>query len=203
MENYISINNKKIELTPEQVKEIQKSFNLGNTIKLSDVAVGETFKVGGYEFIVLEHSKETTAVILKELLFENKQFGKNNNYKNSFVDDLCGDFENSIANIVGIRNIVEHTVDLTSDDGLKDYGKIKRRVSLLTTDLYRRYVEILDNHKINKWWWLATAYSTPKHENATWVKCVSPSGNFNYFNCNYDGGVRPFCIFNSNIFVSK
>ena len=41
----------------------------------------------------------------------------------------------------------------------------------------------------------------------TWVmRCntvVSPSGNFNCFNCNNGNGVRPVCILKSNLFVSK
>ena len=77
--DYIKINNKKIKLTPQQVKEIQQSFNLAD-IKLSDIPVGDTFKVGEYEFIVLEHAKETTAVILKSLLYTNQKFGNSNNY---------------------------------------------------------------------------------------------------------------------------
>ena len=205
MKNYIKINNQKIKLTDEQVREIQESFNLKG-VKLSDVAVGDTFKVGRYEFIVLEHTKETTAVILKDLLFDSKQFGINNNFNGSYIDDICKNFENEIAGIIGKDNLVEHTVDLTSDDGLKDYGKIKRRVSLLTANLYRRYVETLDKYPVKKWWWLVTAYSTPKHDNSVWVKCVSPSGRINghsYDGYGGGGGVRPFCIFSSNIFVSK
>lgn len=202
MKNYIKINNQKIALTDEQVKEIQQSFGI-EQIKLANVAVGEIVKIGKYEFIVLEHSKDTTAVILKDLLFESKEFGKDNNYKASYVDNLCGDFADEISEIIGKDNLIEHTVDLTSDDGLKDYGKIKRSMSLLTTDLYRRYVEILDKYKVKKWWWLATAFSTPKHDPDNSVKCVSPSGCINGSSYNGSGGVRPFCILNSNIFVSK
>ena len=201
MDNYIKINNQITYLTDEQVKSIQQSF--GTNQKLADIAVGETFKVGKHEFVVLEHSKETTAVILKELLFEEKQFGKNNNYNGSFVDVLCNEFADKLAGIIGNAAIVEHTVDLTADDGLKDYGKIKRRVSLLTAEQYRRYVEIFDKHKIDAWWWLATAYSTPTHNSPNWVKVVSPSGDVNANSCNFSRGVRPFCILKSNIFVSK
>ncbi len=202
MKNYIKVNNQKIELTDEQVREIQQSFGI-EQIRLSDIPVGETFKVGEYEFIVLEHAKGTTAVILKDLLYESKKFGKDNDYKTSNVGFLCDKFAVVISEIVGIENLIEHTVDLTSDDGLKDYGKIKRSMSLLTTDLYRRYVEILDKYKVNKWWWLATAFSTPKHDPDNWVKCVSPSGCIYDGGYGNDGGVRPFCIFSSNIFVSK
>ena len=202
MKNYIKIGNTKIELTEEQVAEIKSGVNVDST-KLSSVGVGETFKVGEYEFVVLEHSKETTAVILKGLLFNGKEFGKNNNYSNSNIDVLCNDFANKIKGIIGANNLVEHTVDLTSDDGLRDYGDIRRCASLLTANHYRRYVEILDKHKIDKWWWLATAHSTSAHENELWSKCVSPRGNFNCDYYDFDFGVRPFCIFNSNIFVSK
>ena len=201
MQNYISINNRKIELTDSQVKDIQKSFGLVQ-IKLKDIKVGDTFTIGNFEFIVLEQSGDTTAVILKDLLYTNEKFGINNNYNGSYVDDTCYDFAKEIAWKIGIENIIEHTVDLTADDGIKDYGKIKRRVSLLTTELYRRYVDILDKHKINNSWWLATAWSTPTHTNDTWVKRVCPSGTVND-TCSVNlVGVRPFCILNSDIFVS-
>ena len=203
MENYIKICGQKIELTDEQVEQLKKSFGAACT-KLADIPAGETFKIGEHEMIVLEHSGDTTAVICMDLSVKNKVFGKNNNYDGSDADAVCNGFANEINDIVGEENLVEHTVDLTSDDGLKDYGTIRRRVSLITADLYRRYVETLDNHKIDEWWWLATPYSTPTHDNASLVKCVSPSGyiNYNYYNVD-DIGVRPFCILRSNIFVSK
>lgn len=203
MENYIKIRNQKIELSEEQVQKFLEGLETKNT-KLSDIAVGDTFKIGKYEFIVLDRSRDTTAVIFKDLLYDSKPFGENNNYNDSNVDVLCHKFAEEIKGIIGEGNLVEHTVDLTSDDGLKDYGKIKRYMSLLTANAYRRYVEILDKYKIAKWWWLATAYSTPKHENATWVKCVSPLGDiYGNNSCSSNDGVRPFCILNSNIFVSK
>ena len=202
MKNYIKVNGKKIELTEEQIREIVESCTAKKGVKLSEKAVGETCKIGKYEFIVLEHSKETTAVILKDLLFNDKRFGNNNNYNGSNVDDLCNKFAEEIEGIVGKNNLVKHSVDLTSDDGLKCYGKVTRKASLLTTNLYRRYVDILDKYKIDKWWWLATAYSTPTHGDKDIVKCVSPRGSIFNLNYNFGSGVRPFCIFDSNIFVS-
>ena len=200
--NYIMLNDRKIDLTDEQVKEIKKSFDLGK-VKLSEIKVGETFKVEDHEFIVLEQSGDTTAVILKDLLYVGKEFGKNNNYDGSNVDKLCNDFAAKISKIIGKKNLIEHTVDLTSDDGLKDYGKIKRSASLLTCELYRKFVYILDKYKIDKWWWLATPFSTPTHEDSSWIKCVSPIG-YLYYSYYYGGiiGVRPFCIFSSSISVS-
>lgn len=203
MKNYINICGQRIELTAEQVGRLQGILGKAD-IRLSDIPAGETFKLGDHEMIVLEQSGNTTGVIRKELLVDSVVFGENNRYEGSNVDKECGKFADEIAAVVGAENLVEHTVDLTSDDGLKDYGKIRRRASLLTADLYRRYVEILDKHKIDKWWWLATPHSTEKHENASRVKCVAPSGLIGRDRY-YDGiiGVRPFCILKSNIFVSK
>ena len=99
--------------------------------------------------------------------------------------------------------MVTFDVDLTSDDGLKDYGVIQRKAALMTADQYRKYVQILDRYKPDEWWWLATPHSTATHENADWVNCVSPAGNFDYGFYDYQRGVRPFCILKSSIFVSK
>lgn len=204
MENYIVINGVTYELVERTGLATVPGSGLVAGPKLSDIPAGETFKLGDHEMIVLEQSRDTTAVIRRELLVENMAFGKNNRYEGSNVDAECGKFADEIAAMVGAENLVEHTVDLTADDGLKDYGKIRRRASLLTADLYRRYVEILDKHKIDRWWWLATPHSTEKHGNVSWVKCVAPSGCI-YGGDYYDGscGVRPFCILKSNIFVSK
>ena len=201
MKNYLSLNGKEIELTDSQVEDIKKSFGFGSK-ELGKVEVGKTAKLGEFEVIVLEHSAETTAVILKGLYKESEEFGKNNNFDGSYVDKYCKEFERKFAKIIGSENIIEHKVDLTSDDGLKCYGTVRRKVSLLTTDLYRRYVEILDNHKLDAWWWLATPHSTPKHCDYNWVKCVAPSGLIDdiYYN---NIGVRPFCILKSSIFVSE
>ena len=202
MENYISINNQRIELTEEQVKLIMGAYS-GQRKLLADAAPGEIVKVGGYELLVLEQFGESTAVICKDLIGSDTEFGENNNYDGSYVDDICNSFSEAIADAAGEDNLLAHTVDLTSDDGLKDYGTVERRVSLITAEMYRRYVEILDTAKPDRWWWLATAHSTAKHENASWAKCVSPSGYISHYLCSIsDFGVRPFCILKSNIFVS-
>lgn len=204
MENYISINGQKVGLTQEQVEKLRESFGIPE-MKLADATAGDVVKVGSYEFVVLEHLEEGTALILKELLCEDEEFGDgDNNYAGSNVEKICNEFANTLAGIVGAENVLLHDVDLTSDEGLKDYGVVKRRASLLTTDMYRKFVDILDKHNPGKWWWLATPHSTARHENANWIKCVSPDGGIYDDGCNGRGrGVRPFCILESNIFVSK
>lgn len=203
MKHFIQVFGRQIELTEEQAKALQEQY-APPSVKLAEVSAGEAFLIGPHEFVVLEQFEDSAAVILKGLLHEHMEFGKNNNFDGSAVDKACGEFAEKIAGIIGAENLVEHTVDLTSDDGLKDYGAIQRKVSLLTADLYRKYVDVLDEHNLSSWQWLATPHSTKRHENDRWVKCVSPSGRL-YFDYCRDGsrGVRPFCILKSHIFVSK
>ncbi len=202
MNNYLTINGKRIDLTEEQINDIKQSFGIGD-MQLSSVKVAEPFKIGEYEFFVLEQLGDKTIVLLKGLLHDEEQFGSNNNYANSNVDKLCNEFGEVIEKLVGADNLIEHTVDLTADDGLKCYGSVVRKMSLLTAQQYRNYVNCIDERKLDNWWWLATAYSTDKHGNSSWVKSVSPRGSINLNYCYYDYGVRPFCILKSNIFVSK
>ena len=172
-------------------------------IYLEEKETGETIAhVGKFEFLVLDQKEEGFYLLLKGLYRENESFGQNNDFRGSNVQRICREFADELSAIVGVENLVEHTVDLMSDDGLKDYGSIKELVSLLTTDLYRRYVDTLDLNRLKKWWWLATPYSTPRHEDANWIKCVSPRGGFNIGRYYGGNGVRPFCILKSNIFVS-
>lgn len=202
MENYIMVNGRKIALTEEQIREIVDAYEQKQLL-LSEVPEGEVFKISDRKFVVLGHFEDETAAISKDVI-ETMSFGSNNNFNGSDVDAWCESFAEDLANTVGERNLVLHTVNLTSDDGLKDYGTIQRRVSLLTADQYRTYVDILDQHKPDSWWWLATPFSTARHDNDLWVKCVSPSGCFNYGNgFSDDNGVRPFCILKSTIFVSQ
>ena len=76
------------------------------------------------------------------------------------------------------------------------------KVSLPTFDFYRNNRATFAKYKLDDWWWLATPYTTSEYINNWWVSCVSPRGGFNGDVCSYGIGVRPFCILNSNIFVS-
>ena len=177
-------------------------MNNENPRKLADVPAGELVTIGDHEMIVLEQTGSETMLLRKDLLKKNCSFGKNNNYNGSSVDGICNEFAKEIAAVVGEENVVLHDVDLTAHDGLKDYGTIQRKASLLTTALAQRFVALLDKFKLDAWWWLATPWSTPAHGCALWVECVSPSGLINDICHNNVVGVRPFCILKSNIFVS-
>lgn len=196
--NYICINGKKTELTKEQLKQLGI---IPETCYLSDD--GKIAHIGEYEFIVIKTDEKlgTTSLLIKETLGEEMAFGENNDYRASEIKKVLDKFADEISEIIGKENLVEHLVDLTADDGLKCYGAIKAKMSLFTANMVRENVDILDEFKLEEWWWTCTPYSTPKHENSSWVKCVSPHGDFYGGICDY-GCVRPFCIVKSSIFVS-
>ena len=196
MKDYIVINGVTYDLVKREETVAAQSK------KLADAAVGDTVKIGSHEMIVLEHVGAATLLLRKESLGE-MAFGENDNYDGSDVDAVCNEFAEEIAGIVGEDNILPHEVDLTADDGLKDYGMIQRKASLRTANRQREYAEIIDKFRLDGWEWLATALSTPTHGIEYAVKCVSPSGYINnniYYDNDY--GVRPFCILKSDIFVS-
>ena len=203
-ENYLSINGQKTEIPADKLQEIKNALAVRENFTITENKNGEKIaKIGKYEFLVLERSGDTVSLLLKSLYKENVKFGANNDFRGSNAQKICREFAAEIAAIVGEDNIVEHTVDLTSDDGLRDYGMIREKCSLLTTELYRRYVDILDLDRLDAYYWLVTPWSTPRHESSTLVKCVSPRGNiilddFSIVNI----GVRPFLILKSNIFGS-
>ena len=198
MKNYLCLNGKKIELTPEQVQFLTRESCYD--VSLSEG--GEVATIGKYEFIVLKSTDEGVHLLLKNSLGD-MRFGDTNDFRTSDIKRRLDEFAGELASIIGAENIVEHTVDLTSDDGLKDYGGTTARVSLLTADMYREHVYMIDKYKLDDWWWLATPFSTLTHGYDKTVKCVAPSGGVGNLNgSDYDCGVRPFCILKSDIFVS-
>lgn len=182
------------EIPVDRVKDL-----FDRKVKLASVPVGETFKIGGEEWIVLEQSGDTTAVLKKDLLPDSRKFDSNvNNFAKSKIYSFLNDeYYVRLAALIGANNICEHTVDLTADDGLRDYKKCKAYVSLLTCELYRKYTDIMLNYTPKQWWWLATAYSTPTRRYSALVRFVYYDGTLCSNFCNYDGGVRPFCILKS------
>ena len=161
--------------------------------------IGETFRIGKYEFIRFKNTQGGVAVVLNDILFMSR-FGDNNDLSKSDILKKLEGFLSEIKGLVGAENILEFETDLTSLDGSKKHGVMRSRISLPTFDFYRENVSIFDQYKPDRWWWLATPYSTTDHYNDTWIVCVSPRGNFNYDD--YYSGVRPFCIFSSSIFES-
>lgn len=172
------------------------------SVTLSDVAVGETFKIGDTEFIKFADEYGVTTAVTKECVFDSV-FGENNNFAESKIfEKLNTEFLPKIADIIGFYKIINIDTDLTTLDGLKPYPKMTSKISLPTLDFYRKNVEMFDKYKVGQWWWLATPESAKPHDEPNWIVCVAPSGVYYNGFINYYGGVRPILNFVSSISVS-
>lgn len=192
-----------VEVPESKVAEI---FGAGyGKVQLSTLKAGETFSTGKHEWVVLEQSGDTTAVLHKDVLEKLMQFdGSNNNWVTSYLRGwLNNTFAKEILAEIGADNLVAHTPDLSTDDGSDSYAGDgnKDKVSLLSCNKYRKYHKYIP--KTDSWYWTLTPLST-EEGNTSFVRYVYGDGSLCCNVCiNYYGGVRPFCIFKSNILVSK
>lgn len=195
---------KALDMARELVKKLEEEEKQSK-VQLSTLNPGEIFKIGEYDFIVLEQCEERTAVISKGFMAENVKFDEDlRNYKESNLKKVI---ENLIQPViekeVGSKNLIEHEVDLTSVDMQDEFAGFKCKVRPITFDEARLYNNLLVNKNLNDWWWTCTPWST---EDRGWkysIAVVAPAGHFSSHGCLNGRGVRPFCILKSNIFVSK
>lgn len=168
-------------------------------IRVMDVKAGKTVKVAGFNWVVLDHIEGKGTLCLMESILEERAFHNEdkegcNNWENSSLREyLNSEFAARLLD----RQLALMEVDLTSDDGMKDYGKTTDYIALLTADQYREYREfILD---ADDWWWLATPW-TCNSANSNNVRLVYAGGTLSTSSA-YNGhnGVRPALIFKESV----
>lgn len=168
----------------------------------SGLKIGDTFKIAGLDWKIIDITDKGYSCLCEILEEEMKFDDSSNDWKSSGLRKyLNGEFLKKISDEVGDENIVKFERDLLSLDGQTEYEKCEDHVSLLTVDEYRKYRRLIPNDE--KWWWLITPWSTPCNDYEYPVTVVASSGVINFRGCNYDCGVRPFCIFSSSIFESE
>ena len=123
--------------------------------------------------------------------------------KSSLKKLMDNEILKEIEAAVGMNNVVEHEVDLTSVDMQNEFGTCRCKVRPITFDEARKYNDLLVNKDLPDWYWTCTPWSTKERGWEYSIAVVSGSGNILNRICNYDYGVRPFCILKSNIFVSR
>ena len=169
-----------------------------------NIEVGKTKAVAGVEFIILDKVEKGVLCLSEDFVYRNTPFdSKSNNYANSDIRKrLNTEFLKKLADEIGEENIIATEIDLTSDDGLDDYGKVTDKIGLLTADMYRKYNRIIEKYPVDDWWWLSTPWSTPHRGWKYAVRAVGDNGALGSSSCSYSFGVRPFCIFLPSIFES-
>jgi hypothetical protein len=193
----ITIDGREIEVTEEKAKEMRELLGIKQKA-LAEVANGDTFRIGEFEFIKFKDVNGQTTAVMKDSIFESDFDKSTNNFaESSLYKRLVKEVLPQVEKIVGAENIIEFETDLFTADGLDIYGKMKSRISLPTFDFYRENRAIFSKYPINDWCWTSTANGDERY-----VCCVSPRGGVDNFSYDYINAVRPFLIFDSNIFVS-
>ena len=168
------------------------------------IAPSSVINYGGLDCIVLDVEQDKILVLAKESI-GNMPFdeGNSNNFpKGTLCKYLNGEFVKKLkANGADTSALIPTTIDLTSDDGLKDYGETTQKIFLLTCDMYRKYRSIIPN--LDDWWWLATAYSTESNGYAYRARRVCSDGSLGDYYAFYGHfGVRPAFYLKSSILES-
>lgn len=168
------------------------------------IAPSSVINYGGLDCIVLDVEQDKILVLAKESI-GNMPFdeGNSNNFpKGTLCKYLNGEFIKKLkANGADTSALIPTTIDLTSDDGLKDYGETTQKIFLLTCDMYRKYRSVIPN--LDDWWWLATAYSTESNGYAYYARYVRSDGGLGYsVACIGYFGVRPAFYLKSSILES-
>lgn len=189
-----------IDLDSAQLENILNA----DKVQLSTLKPKDEFKIGDKVFIVLEQSNNGTKVISKEFAYTGRDFGDCSDWKISPLRGLLNcDYYNKIAKLIGANNIISMERDLTSLDGLDDYGTCNDKISLLSASEYAKYHKILGlKSNYLDWWWTITPASTPSNDYSRHVCCIRSGGVLDWSGCLYYYGVRPFLNIKSSILVS-
>lgn len=133
-------------------------------LALAQVRRGERFTLDGVEFVKLEDDMDAAFAVAADTLPECCQFEDDdaeredhNNYAGSLlsktVERWLRDKHPAIFSAV-----VERPIDLTTMDGMTDYGKPLAVARALTIDEYRKHRSVLP--LTSKPYWLATGWTT-------------------------------------------
>ncbi len=188
------------ELTKKFFEEEKQTTPVSKVVK-----VGSFIKYGGLDWVVLEHTKKGVKVLSKTLLFERAfdSDNKNNWAKSSLRKELknfnTGGCCTAHENLVGVKksDLVEFNRNLTTDDGMRDYGTCKDYISLISCEEYRKYRDLIPN--ADNWWWTLTG------DSLVYSYIVRDVGSGGTLGSNYayigSSGVRPLCILKPDTLV--
>ena len=150
---------------------------------LKTAARGTVFPYAGEKWVVLEHDPAGRTLCLRLEVIPDKPFDEDN--RNNFA---------------GPHAFLQTELDLTADDGLKDYGTCNVTIFSLTVDQYRRNRDVIPN--ADGWWWLSTAYSTASNGYEHSARRVDSGGALDgSYACNGSLGLRPACYLDSDLLI--
>ena len=190
------------------VIQMEKTLKTG---KIGQFGAESRITYGGMKWVVLDARPNMSLCIAEDVLKgengEVRYMAFDTDNKNDFAASsvrafLNGDFLEELAAAGADKEAFAPIVlDLTSDDGLDDYGTDSAKIGLITDQMYRAFRKIIP--KASEDYWTCTPFSTERNGYKSFVRYVYASGALRYDDA-YGGyrGVRPLCALKSDILVS-
>lgn len=183
-------------------------MNMKINLELGGVPRGYSFLLDGVELVKLDDDGEGSFVVTADALPNTVPFCNDeeveapNNYQGSNLHHIIEDWAESRPNLY--EALLEREIDLTTMDGMTDYGKPQLSLRSLTVDEYRKYRRFIP--LTSRAYWLATGWATLRSpiSNYNYAYCVSTSGalsNYNVYGADYYCP-RPAFYLKSEIVVS-
>ena len=177
-------------------------------LALAQVRRGEHFTLDGVEFVKLEDDLDAAFAVAADTLPECCQFEDDderedhNNYAGSLLSKTMERWLRDKHPVI-FSAVVERPIDLTTMDGMTDYGKPLAVVRALTIDEYRKHRGILP--LTSKPYWLATGWTTNSspYSSAYFAYRIRTDGSVDSsLVCNASFAPRPALYLKSSILVS-
>lgn len=179
------------------------------SIKLFQVRPGEHFIHDGVEYVKLDESAGATFALGVEATLKNVQFESDDAEREDHNNYIGSNLERE-----GIRwlreqhpdtfdAVVERPIDLTTMDGMTDYGMPLASVRALTIDEYRKYRYLIP--LTDEPYWLATGWTTKRSPRSDTYRayCIYTAGSVSYNRVYYNYfAARPALYLKSSILVS-
>lgn len=188
--------------------QMEKTLKTG---KIGQFGAESRVAYGGVKWVVLEARPNMSLCLAEDVLKDEngeiRYMAFDTDNKNDFAASsvrafLNGDFLEELAAAGADKEaFVPIVLDLTSDDGLDDYGTDSAKIGFITDRMYRVFRKIIPKASEN--YWTCTPFSTERNGYKSFVRHVLTSGALNDGYAYYGGwGVRPLCALKSDILVS-
>ena len=186
----------KFEYPPIIIDDGEPTASVVMKTKIKKPAAGEHFEYNGIEFVALGEEQGGVLAVAAEKLEERMAFDKNN--KNDWRCSTLRKYLNDeYINKFDTNDLLPFVSDLTSDDGMTDYGTAEDYIFLLSCDLYRKYRKCMPQY--DTWVWTVTPWTcAPSY--AYDARIVITDGTLDSIHANHGYGVAPACLFNPKIF---
>ena len=180
-------------------------------MELCRVLQGDAFTFDGVRFVKLDESAGAAFVVAEDVMLENIPFEREDAEREDHNNYIGSNLERESVSWLLVEHpatlgaAVQRPIDLTTMDGMTDYGMPTVAVRALTIDEYRKYRKFIP--LASKPYWLATGWTTKSspYSDAVNAYCVNTDGTLrSYYRYVYRANfaARPALYLKSLILVS-